>query len=119
MTEKLFVYGTLKRDQQHNEARFLSSNSNFLGAGKIKGQLFDLGNYPGLTLPENADTWVFGEVFEIEDVNKVLRVIDEYEGDEFDRVEKPVFVGDQVLNCWVYLFNRNTSLFPRLTEGIY
>ena len=119
MAENLFVYGTLKRDHQHKEGRFLSSNSNFLGAGKIKGHLFNMGHYPGLTIPENTDSWVFGEVYELQHAHKIFNVIDEYEGDGFVRVQKPVFVDGQQLNCWVYLFIGNTSGLPRRTDGAY
>jgi gamma-glutamylcyclotransferase (GGCT)/AIG2-like uncharacterized protein YtfP len=49
----------------------------FVGYGKIEGELFDLGEYPGAV--ERKGKYVYGEVYEITDSDNVLRKLDDYE----------------------------------------
>ena len=109
----LFVYGTLRLNAGNEVAQFLHRNASFVGVGKMPGELFDLGAYPGAKYVENAPTWVAGDVFKMHDANAVLRVLDEYEGicpdcplpHEYIRVQKPIQMGGAEQICWVYLYN--------------
>ncbi len=64
-----FVYGTLRRGDD-NDITLLSPPPRFLGQAKIVGQMFHLGNYPGVTLGEGASdaSHIVGEVYEINPV---------------------------------------------------
>ena len=42
----LFVYGSLL-DEDNEIAIYLKNNSTFYSAGKVKGKLYDIGEYPG------------------------------------------------------------------------
>lgn len=77
---KIFVYGTLKRAYSNEYARFLHSNSVFLGEASVKGRLYLLGWYPGLVLsPDGYE--VYGEVYEVKhNLPEVTEMLDEYEG---------------------------------------
>lgn len=119
MTEYLFVYGTLKRGHQLKEGNNLLKGSNFIGFGKINGNLFNLGAYPGLIISKSDDSWVFGEVFELRNPAKTFRIIDQYEGDDYVRVLEEVFVKDEILTCWVYMFIGNTSGLKKIEGGNY
>ena len=74
---KIFVYGTLLKGLPlHNY--LAKSAARYVGKGRIKGRLYDLGEYPGVVESQNADN-VQGEVYELSD-KKTL--------DELDRVEE-------------------------------
>ena len=79
----------------------------------MTGRVFDLGAYPGAIFLENSDKYVTGHVFKMHRPELVLSVLDEYEGvgerftkpNEYVREERPVLIEQEVLKCWVYLYN--------------
>lgn len=54
-----FVYGTL-RIGGRNDIRRYGPGSRLAGPAKVRGRLYDLGNYPGLVL--GGSDWVTGEL---------------------------------------------------------
>jgi gamma-glutamylcyclotransferase (GGCT)/AIG2-like uncharacterized protein YtfP len=58
----LFVYGTL-RCTGSNDIRRFGPHSRLLGPARVRGQLHDLGPYPGLVL--GGAQWVWGELHAI------------------------------------------------------
>lgn len=114
----IFVYGTLRLGFDNPWANFLRQHTIYIGVGKMKGHKFDLGKYPGAVFDEKSAEWVEGDVFEFKtNQAEVLEKLDEYEGvgpafpqpNEFVRVPCPVLVRKHFLDCWVYLFNRETK----------
>jgi gamma-glutamylcyclotransferase (GGCT)/AIG2-like uncharacterized protein YtfP len=121
----VFVYGTLMRGQSNDIARFTPA-AQFLGCARVPGQLFDLGEYPGLLLaqPMQQAAWVRGEVYAIdpqllvqldalEEVGASLHDARRLEhGDEYCRVRVQVSWLDESLRsqacppCWVYEINQ-------------
>jgi len=81
---KVFVYGTLMSGLQREEALF---NSQFLGTGHIDGNLYDLGNYPGL---KDGHSKIFGELYEIN--LPTLEYLDQIEGYFVDQPEKSLYI---------------------------
>ncbi len=59
----LFVYGTLRRGGSNDMARLLPAATRISGA-RMRGRLFDLGDYPALVVDASAG-WVEGEIHEI------------------------------------------------------
>jgi gamma-glutamylcyclotransferase (GGCT)/AIG2-like uncharacterized protein YtfP len=101
--ERLFVYGTLRRGTGVAESEWLSSVARFESIGRIEGRLIDLGSYPGIVAAERG--WVDGEVFVLPENEEVLRRLDAYEGDEYERVERIVSGADgREVKCWVYWY---------------
>lgn len=105
MNYRLFVYGTLRRqgvraiELDYPDARWISD-------GTVSGQLFDLGDYPGLRL---GGTAVVGEIFEIGAIT--LAALDRYEGyypdnpehSEYIRKKTSVTLPDgKMAECWTY-----------------
>ena len=76
LKEKLFVYGTLRKGFPLH--RYLSGQARFIGAGTIRGILYDLGEYPGVVHSENGE--VQGELYELETGAKLLSKLDRVEG---------------------------------------
>ena len=75
-------------------------NSKFVADAKVRGSLYDLGEYPGLILNESNST-VIGEVYEVDD--QLLNELDDFEASS-NYVRKPVeiSVGTDRRKCWAY-----------------
>lgn len=110
---RIFVYGTLKRE--HDTQNWIK-NMRFLGQGKIEAKLYDFGDYPGAV--EQSGSYVEGEVYETENIDVLLNLIDQYE--EFDTNNAPnslfirkvavVTMGNgRKLHAIVYLYNGDLS----------
>jgi gamma-glutamylcyclotransferase (GGCT)/AIG2-like uncharacterized protein YtfP len=126
MTDLLFVYGTLL--QSGNAfAEYLKQHCNYLLDGKIKGLLFDIGDYPGLILSTDAEGYVYGSIYQLNNINENLKIIDNYEGfgpdqdqpNLFVRVNQPVETGDGILNAWIYVYNLPLNGHQLIVSGRY
>lgn len=62
LDQLLFVYGTL-RIGGSNDIRRFGACSRLLGPARVRGRLYDLGDYPGLVL--GGSGWVSGELHAI------------------------------------------------------
>lgn len=71
---KIFVYGTLLSGFG-NHKRLLENKSTYLGTAEIKGKMFSMGGFPGVTEGEDD---IHGEVYEVND--EVLKSLDRLEG---------------------------------------
>lgn len=124
----LFVYGTLRRDTQHQLYHMLARHASFLGEATVQGRLYDLGDYPGMVYP--GDGRVAGEIYLVAPSKweTVIRRLDEYEGctdndpepHEYRRdVVKAYLVdGDEVF-AWAYVLNRVPANSREIESGDY
>ncbi|HEV2325036.1 MAG TPA: gamma-glutamylcyclotransferase family protein [Terracidiphilus sp.] len=114
MSEYLFTYGTLRPGRAPAEIAAAVRTLRVVGTGRIRGTLYDLGEYPGAVLDADAAE-IDGTVFELPDVPGILGLLDAYE--EFDPggPEASLFVRELhpvmldtggTLTCWVYVYNR-------------
>lgn len=77
VTGDLFVYGTLLEGERlHSYVADLAPIA--ITPATVRGRLFDLGNYPGLSL--DGDVQVRGERVQFRDIDTALKVLDEVEG---------------------------------------
>jgi gamma-glutamylcyclotransferase (GGCT)/AIG2-like uncharacterized protein YtfP len=122
----LFVYGTLL-DELNKFGAYLKSNSTCYGEGKFNGGLYDIGDYPGAIISTETDTWVHGLIFIMNNPLSVLTILDDYEGfgnkypqpNEFVRQLLPVKTGDDIIDCWVYLYNLSVENLKQIKSGRY
>lgn len=104
--EHLFVYGTLRRASPHPMARELARAAHFVGEGKMRGRLHSLGAYPGMTPATDAEDWVPGDVYRLQDPAAMFPILDQYEGAEFVRMLDTVLLDSGTeLPCWVYVYH--------------
>ena len=123
----LFVYGTLRRDVGHPLHAVLAEHATFVGCGTFQGKLYDLGAYPGAVPSENATDVVAGEVYALHDPERVLAILDRYEGcadepppTEFRREKARITLQDGMrIEAWIYLYNWPTAGLPRIPSGDY
>jgi gamma-glutamylcyclotransferase (GGCT)/AIG2-like uncharacterized protein YtfP len=118
MATPLFVYGTLKGRTARRRHPLLRK-AKFVTGASISGELYDLGEYPGLVRPSRVAGQVRGELFEIPEdgAARVLRALDRYEGSEF--VRRRVYVtlsNGKRRAAWAYLLRKKP---PRSATRLY
>jgi len=126
INQYLFVYGTLfVKDNEF--AAHLLANSRFYAQGKLRGKLYDVGEYPGLTLVPNDDYFVYGNIYFMPDPEATLKILDHYEGfgdneaqpNEFVRQLATIESLGKLLTCWVYEYNLPVDDYPAILSGDY
>lgn len=112
MKEYLFVYGTLRKDYDLKLKNKVSDDLQYVGQGKVGASLYDIGKYPGAVRSSKGDE-VIGDVFEVTDPERVLGILDKYEGidpsgrpSEFVRKRNKVRLRNgKEVTAWVYWYN--------------
>jgi len=61
---QLFVYGTLRSGFQNPAYSYISRYFTLVGAAKVKGRLYDLGDYPA-AIPVEEEHFIVGELYKI------------------------------------------------------
>ncbi len=124
--DRLFVYGTLRRDANSPAHRWLAQRSEFLGGAWCHGRLYRIAHYPGLVPTDDPDERVVGEVYALQQLESTLAELDRYEecGPEFPepteylRRQRRVAMADgRELSAWVYIYNRRPPESARIVSG--
>ena len=105
-TDYLFVYGTLRNDYDLKLKNKVSRDMEYVGKAKVDDSLYDLGRYPGAIKEKNNSNEVIGDVFLINDSNRIFKILDKYEGEEFRRKKDQVRLkSGKLLDAWIYWYN--------------
>ena len=127
MTTRLFVYGTLRKGSRNSMHHMLAPGATLVGRGRMRGRLFDLGEYPGF-VPSDEGAWVHGEVYTLRTGSDTLARLDDYEGcgskdlppREFERVRREaVMTGGARLQVWVYVYKGPVTGIREIASGDY
>lgn len=95
----------------------LSSQLQLIATGKVKALLYDLGEYPGAV--KSGETQIAGDVFAIVD-GSVLALLDDYEGDEYDRQKTMVDLSSgETIEAWIYWYKGELAGRQPLSGGDY
>jgi gamma-glutamylcyclotransferase (GGCT)/AIG2-like uncharacterized protein YtfP len=125
INDLLFVYGTLL--STNNEfAKYLRQNATFYNTGKIKGRLYDMGNYPGVIANTGKDYDIVGSIYQLKSAD-AWKTIDGYEsyGEGqpqpylYIRKMLPVTTPDGVIEAWVYIYNLSVEGLVEIEGGDY
>jgi gamma-glutamylcyclotransferase (GGCT)/AIG2-like uncharacterized protein YtfP len=92
--ERLFVYGTLRRE---GTARHFLRESTFVGPASIRGSVIQQHDYLGL-IP--GDMLVPGELYEISE--ELFSRLDAYEGSGYARRLTEIEYAGEKITAWVY-----------------
>ena len=113
-TFQIFVYGSLRKGFEHPVFKYIADYFNFAGHGKVKGLLYDLGEYPA-ALPDNGEHYIIGEVYAIKEQDEfsyAIAQLDDYEGinpvegDSLYRRElATIYTENGTAKAWVYWYN--------------
>ncbi len=126
MADLVFFYGTLMTGFDRRRRAGIEGHLLFRGRGWIRAQLFDLGIYPAAVPAHDGRVW--GEIYEVLDVPRVLRVLDEIEGHSPDAPEQSLYLRERVpatledgssLDVWVYFYNAPLGRAPQIASGDY
>jgi gamma-glutamylcyclotransferase (GGCT)/AIG2-like uncharacterized protein YtfP len=110
----LFVYGTLRRDAEHEMYDVLISHASFVGIATVRGALYSMGEYPGLVHSQDTMNLVKGELYAIatDMLEPTLGLLDDYEGigqeaplpHKYRRELLPVILDhNRQLEAWAYV----------------
>lgn len=95
----IFIYGSLRRGSAGSMSVIFPS-AKFIAEAKVRGNLYDLGTYPGLQL-DNAGSFVSGEVYEIDDETLIL--LDEFEASSnYRRSPVEISLNTELQTGWTY-----------------
>ena len=127
---QLFVYGSLREGFHHPAYAYISRYFSFVANAKIKGLLFDMGDYPAAR-PTEENKFIIGELYAIKNENEfnyAIEQLDDYEGlcpeeEEgetalFKRVMTTVYPEKkEPTQGWVYWYNKEIGDAPVIPSG--
>jgi gamma-glutamylcyclotransferase (GGCT)/AIG2-like uncharacterized protein YtfP len=123
----LFVYGSL-RSGFHNPAyEYVSRYFNFVDKARVKGKLFDLGEYPA-AIPVESNDFIIGELYLIKNESEfswAIGQLDDYEGVNVEEGETQlyrreltdIFIDKNIVKAWIYWYNGDVSGKPVVGSG--
>jgi gamma-glutamylcyclotransferase (GGCT)/AIG2-like uncharacterized protein YtfP len=124
---KLFVYGSLRSGFHHPACDYISKYFTLLSEAKVKGLLFDLGDYPG-AIPTAEGSFIKGELYELKKPGEfecAIHQLDDYEGVNPEKGEKQLFIrevtdvfcNNKSTKAWIYWYNMELSTQPIMPSG--
>ena len=125
MTERLFVYGTLRRGSRHPLAEQLAAKASYLGEARLNGRLYRITHYPGAVASSQPGEWVLGDVYVLLDPG-FLTALDRYEGcapsdakpTQYLRQLQSVALSDgTAVEAWTYIYNWPVWKLDRIMSG--
>ncbi|HEX8378883.1 MAG TPA: gamma-glutamylcyclotransferase family protein [Pedobacter sp.] len=122
----LFIYGTLLQSE-NPFGKYLKENSQFVQFGKLKGRLYNIGEYPGARSDADAKSFVLGSILALNNPTETLRLMDEYEGFGIDQPQPNEYIRELIdvetetglMKCWVYLYNLPVEKLHEIVGGDY
>jgi gamma-glutamylcyclotransferase (GGCT)/AIG2-like uncharacterized protein YtfP len=126
MVNKLFIYGSLL-ETDNEFGRYLKQHAKIYKAGKFKGKLYDAGEYPGAVIYPEGNYFVHGTIILLDSPAQVLKYIDDYEGFGDEQLQPNLFIrellriqtANEIVECWVYLYNHPTTRLRQIIFGDY
>lgn len=127
---RVFSYGTLITGAlatEINEA--IEAHCVDRWDGWVRGRLFDLGAYPGAVPAARRDERVWGQVLELRRPERILPLLDRYEGYDPRAPQKSLYLreraritpagGGQPGEAWIYWLNQRPAGRLRIPSGDY
>lgn len=124
---KLFVYGSLRSGFHSPAYEYISRFFKFEGDARVKGRLFDMGEYPA-GVPSTDDAFIIGELYAINKESEfswAIGQLDDYEGiavepgelQLFRRDITDVYINDRITQAWIYWYNGDPTGRPGIPSG--
>ena len=124
---QLFVYGSLRSGFNHPAYSYMSNNFTLVDKAKVKGKLYDLGDYPA-AVPINESSYIVGELYQLkedQDFYWVMAQLDDYEGINtepgeptlYRREITTVYIKDKSVEAWIYWYNGDVTGRPHIASG--
>ncbi len=123
----IFVYGTFRRG--FGRRRILwRLGARYVGEGIVRGELFNLGGFPGAQKSKTASARIAGEIYQLRNPVHALKVLDRVEDSYgtdpassfFRRETAEVLLSDgRRVTAWVYWLTRVPWPARRILSGDY
>lgn len=124
---QLFVYGSLRSGFRSPAYEYISRYFDLVAEAKVKGKLYDLGDYPAAK-PTEENKFIIGELYKIRSENEfawAIGQLDDYEGVHvgFDETQlyrrdiTEVYVGDTITKAWIYWYHGDLNDKPVIESG--
>lgn len=126
-TYYVFVYGSLRSGFQSPAYEYISRYFKLFGEAKVRGRLFDLGEYPA-AIPVQEESFIKGELYIVkseEEFSWAIAQLDDYEG-VFPEPGEPtlyrreiadIYINDAIVPAWIYWYNGDVSGKPVIASG--
>ncbi len=123
----LFVYGTLRKGFPSHEL-LQRLRARFVATAYLRGQLYDLGEYPGAVESADARDRIYGEVYWLPHSARAFSVLDKFEGFDplrprfnlFERKKTRVtLAGGAETEAWIYWLHGFRRSGRRVPSGDY
>lgn len=125
--QQLFVYGSLRSGFNHPAYAYISTHFTLLGSAKVRGKLYDLGDYPA-AIPTSEDIYIHGELYQLKEEQEfswAIAQIDDYEGVNPEPGEAALYKRElttayskgQTTMAWIYWYNNDINDKPLIASG--
>ena len=126
-TFQLFVYGSLREGFKHPAYEYISNYFTLTGPAKVKGLLYDMGDFPA-AIPVLTDDFIVGELYTLKNPDEfswAIAQLDDYEGVDVEFGELPlyrrnvttVFCNGITTTAWIYWYNGSVSGHAVIASG--
>jgi gamma-glutamylcyclotransferase (GGCT)/AIG2-like uncharacterized protein YtfP len=114
MSNRLFVYGTLRSGQAPSKIAKAVGRLKPVGRGTIRARKHEFQDYPAIKLDVKNGSRIAGEIYQVPN-DATLAELDRYEEYDPAAPAKSLFIRRQArvraengmnLECWVYEYNR-------------
>ena len=128
MSQHLFLYGTLLPGEAPKEIASIVKRLRRLGSARVRGRLYDFGEFPGAVLDSSSRTMVYGELVVLPSDERLLEVLDRYEefdpldpkGSLFIRKKAKVWMANgSSREGWIYVYNKPPGKAKLVRSGDY
>jgi len=124
---QLFVYGSLRSGFRSPAYEYISRYFDLVGEAKVKGKLYDLGDYPAAK-PTEENKFIIGELYKIRSENEfswAIGQLDDYEGVHvgFDETQlyrrdiTEVYIDNKTTKAWIYWYHGDIDDRPLIESG--
>ncbi len=126
-TSQLFVYGSLRSGFHSPAYNYVSRYFTLVGEAKVKGLLYDMGDYPvGVSCSDTK--FIVGELYQInhkEAFDFAIAQLDDYEGLNgednedvlYERTVTEIIINETTTLAWTYWYKGNTANKPIVISG--
>jgi gamma-glutamylcyclotransferase (GGCT)/AIG2-like uncharacterized protein YtfP len=123
----LFVYGSLRSGFQSPAYDYISRYFDLVGPAKVRGRLYDLGEYPA-AVPSDEQVFIVGELYIIKNEGEfswAIGQLDDYEGVIVEPGEKQLYrreladiiCEEKTRRAWIYWYNGDVQGKPFIASG--
>jgi gamma-glutamylcyclotransferase (GGCT)/AIG2-like uncharacterized protein YtfP len=107
-----FVYGTLRK---RGSNAWRMATATYVSEAMAHGSLYQITWYPGAVFDSTSPHWIHGELYEIEETH--LHDLDQFEGEEYERIRIEVFASKEKREVWAWEYVRNQESKHLISSG--